>query len=79
MLDTSGQPLEGYVMLAYSTDPRYWLSNARRVKLARSANDGTYEFVGLPAGEYYVAAAADINQARRSTTPRCSKPSPASR
>jgi hypothetical protein len=64
LLDGTGQPVPGYALLAFSTNPRYWLSQSRRVALVRSATDGSYTFTGLPPGEYYLCAASDIAEAR---------------
>ena len=64
LLDGTGQPVPGYALLAFSTDPRYWLSQSRRVALVHSATDGSYTFTGLPPGEYYLCAASDIAEAR---------------
>ena len=51
---------EGFVVV-FSSDPRFWFHNSRRVAGMRLSNDGKYIVRNLPAGEYLVAIASDID------------------
>jgi len=47
-------------VILFSADPRYWVPASRRIASARPATDGRFVFAGLPAGEYRLAAVADL-------------------
>jgi hypothetical protein len=56
---TSQGPDAVATVLVFPADPAGWLDygpTARRLKLARPSNDGTYRVSGLPAGDYLVTA-----------------------
>ena len=57
----SGTPINDYFVIAFSTNREHWRSGSRRVVSARPATDGTFLFSGLPSGEYFVAALADLD------------------
>jgi protocatechuate 3,4-dioxygenase beta subunit len=62
--DAAGQPMSGYYIAAFSTDSVFWVQGARRLPPpARSGTTGAFRFVGLPPGEYYLAALIQIDQA----------------
>jgi hypothetical protein len=74
--DTTGRPAPDYTVVLFATDKRYWTSGSRRIVTARPATDGRFELggsigslgpltlgaggLGLPAGEYYLAAVTDL-------------------
>ena len=49
-------------VLVFPTDKSYWIPNARRVKTVRAADNGTFLITGLPAGEYFLCAAVEIDR-----------------
>ena len=51
---------EGFVVV-FSSDPRFWFHNSRRVAGMRLSTEGKYVVRNLPAGEYLVAIASDID------------------
>jgi Carboxypeptidase regulatory-like domain len=59
--DQAGRPAPGFPILIFSTDRTFWTMGSRRVLQARPSSDGKYRLVGLPAGEYFVAAVTDID------------------
>ena len=59
--DAAGRPAPGFPIIVFSTDRNNWTTGSRRVLQARPSSDGQYRLVGLPAGEYYVAAVTDID------------------
>ncbi len=61
VIDAAGRPAPGYPIVVFSTDRRYWTFGSRRIQQARPATDGRYRINGLPAGEYYVCAATEVN------------------
>lgn len=64
--DSAGRPAPGFPIVIFSTDRSTWAMGSRRVLLARPASDGRYRLVGMPAGQYFVAAVTDIEPAQLS-------------
>jgi hypothetical protein len=61
--DAAGGGASGYVMVAFSSDRRYWGTANRRMPPAASTDaDGRFRFSDLPAGEYFIAAATDLDE-----------------
>jgi hypothetical protein len=58
--EPGGRPATDYYILVFSSDRRYWTPGSRRVRMARPGTDGLYSVKGLPPGEYYLAALADL-------------------
>ncbi len=58
--DQAGKGLAGYPIIVFSTDRSYWAAGSRRVQQVRPSSDGTFKVVGLPAGEYFMAAVVDL-------------------
>jgi hypothetical protein len=56
VLAEDGQPSAGPVVVAFPPDSRYWVPDARRVRLAQSDSKGRFAFPDLPAGDYLIAA-----------------------
>ena len=59
-VDASGRPVTRYSIIAFTVDRSLWVANARRIQATQPATDGSFRIVGLPAGEYALAAAEDI-------------------
>jgi hypothetical protein len=58
--EPGGRPATDYYILIFSSDRRYWMPGSRRVRMTRPGTDGSYSVKGLPRGEYYLAALADL-------------------
>jgi hypothetical protein len=58
--DARSAPVLDYAVVIFSTDRRKWFANSRFLKLGRPSQDGAFEVVGLPPGEYWVAAVDSI-------------------
>ncbi len=57
----TGVPAAGYVVVVFPANRELWTPQSRRVKFVRPADDGTFGFRDLPAGEYLMAALADLD------------------
>ena len=51
-----------YTIVLYSADRKDWRPMSRRVVTTRTANDGTFAFRNIAAGEYMLAAVEDVEQ-----------------
>jgi Carboxypeptidase regulatory-like domain len=60
--DASGQPATDYSIIVFAADRRFWTTQSRRIKSARPDHDGKYTLRNLPAGEYLLVAAIDVEQ-----------------
>jgi hypothetical protein len=58
--DPGGRAATDYYVLVFSADRRHWTPGSRRVRMTRPATDGLYSVKGLPPGEYFLAAPADL-------------------
>jgi len=56
LLDSRSTPMSGYYVLAFPTAPALRVSGSPRLALTRPDSDGTYRFIDLPPGEYFVTA-----------------------
>jgi hypothetical protein len=56
----SGDPAPGYVLVVFSADPRYWVAGTRRTQQVRPDVTGRFVAQNLPAGDYLIAAVADL-------------------
>ena len=55
--DQAGKPLPDYSVIVFSTDRATWSQGSRWVHVpVRPGNDGRFSIMGLPPGEYYMAA-----------------------
>lgn len=57
----AGQAGSDYFVVVLPADSAYVAPLSRRIKSTRPGLDGHYEFVGLPAGEYGLAATTDLD------------------
>lgn len=60
LVDASSRPVTQYSIIVFTVDRSLWLPQARRIRSTRPATDGTFSVGGLPAGEYAIAAAEDV-------------------
>jgi protocatechuate 3,4-dioxygenase beta subunit len=60
LTDATGAPAADYSVVIFPGDQRYWVPFARRMRSTRPASDGKFAFVGLPPGEYRIAAVTDV-------------------
>jgi hypothetical protein len=54
--DAASVPVAHYAVVIFSTDRSTWSATSRFLRLARPAQDGSFEVNALPPGEYWVAA-----------------------
>jgi hypothetical protein len=54
--DARGRAVEDYTLIVFATDTDRWYQGSRFLTFTRPKADGGFSVVGLPAGEYYVAA-----------------------
>jgi protocatechuate 3,4-dioxygenase beta subunit len=59
--DTNGRPIAGYIVVVLPADRRFWTPDSRRISHVRLATDGHYDFAGLPAGDYLLAAVTELD------------------
>lgn len=60
LFDSAGDAVTKYVILLYSSEPRYWGPNSGRVRVVRPGSDGSYRVRDLPAGSYLLSAVTDV-------------------
>jgi hypothetical protein len=60
VLTSAGLPAPAQDVIVFPADKSLWRTDSRRVKATRSASDGGFSIVDLPAGEYLVAALTDV-------------------
>jgi hypothetical protein len=60
--DAGGRPATAYTVVAFGRDRNYWTPHTRRVAAARPGTDGSFQFAGLPAGNYLLAAVTDLEE-----------------
>jgi hypothetical protein len=56
LLDTTGAPAPEFVVVAFSADRKHWTDGSRRSTSFRPARDGSFSWIGVPPGEYYLGA-----------------------
>lgn len=61
LTDAAGKPAVEYTVVLAAADSRYWTPGSRRILVGRLGPDGRYTFRNMPAGDYLVAAAADLD------------------
>jgi hypothetical protein len=60
VFDQAGRVTADFPIVIFSSDRTTWVPASRRIQIVRPATDGRFRAVGLPAGEYYVAAVTVI-------------------
>ena len=60
--DATSAPVSNYTVVVFPTDRTKWSVTPRLLKLARPAEDGSFD-VSLPPGEYWVAATDPVDGA----------------
>ena len=68
LTDQTGHPAPTYFLMAFPTNATLWRSPSRWLRSPiRPATDGRFSLIGLPPGEYYLAAVAEYPQSDWST------------
>ena len=62
--EASGQPTSAYSIVAFSTDRALWTVPRRVSSITRLSSDGRFTIIGLPPGEYYLAALTELDPAQ---------------
>jgi sarcosine oxidase gamma subunit len=60
--DGTGAAPAGITVIAYPEDDAMWHSHSRHIASARTGQDGSYRFSGLPPADYLVVAVDDVEQ-----------------
>ncbi len=61
LTDQSGRPAPGYFVMAFPTNTTQWRQQSRWLRPpTRPASDGRFSVVGLPPGEYHLAAITEF-------------------
>jgi hypothetical protein len=61
LTDQSGRPASGYFVMAFPTTTAHWRQQSRWLRPpTRPASDGRFTVVGLPPGEYHLAAITEF-------------------
>jgi len=58
--NAAGEPAPDYVLIVFSSDPRFWVPRTRRTQQVRPDLNGRFIARDLPAGGYLVAAVTDV-------------------
>jgi len=59
--DATAAPVSNYSVVVFPTDRTKWSETSRSLRVARPAQDGSFEVTSLPPGEYWVAATDPMN------------------
>jgi hypothetical protein len=60
LTDAAGRPAVDYTVIAATSDQKYWTPGSRRIAVSRPGPDGRFTFGNLPAGDYLLAAANNL-------------------
>ena len=64
LFDELGRPAPEYAVVVFSTDRAHWASAPRRTSgVVKLGSDGRFHVSGLPPGEYFLTALADLDPA----------------
>jgi hypothetical protein len=58
--DERGDPVIGFTVIAFSTDPATWRAQSRTIHAAQPDQTGAFRIRGLPPGSYYLVATDDV-------------------
>jgi hypothetical protein len=58
--DASGRPAPEYFVIVFPVNRDLWTTAPRRIQQVRPATDGKFRIIGLPAGDYVLAATTDV-------------------
>ena len=61
--DAASAPVSDYSVVVFPTDRTKWLAPSPALRVARPAQDGSFEVTSLLPGEYWVAATDPMNGA----------------
>lgn len=61
LTDRDARPAPQLYVFVFPTDKAMWLSESRRIRSARSGENGSYAIAGLPPGEYYLCALTELD------------------
>jgi Carboxypeptidase regulatory-like domain len=59
--DATSAPVSNYTVVVFPTDRTKWSVTPRLFRVARPAQDGSFEVSSLPPGEYWVAATDPVD------------------
>jgi protocatechuate 3,4-dioxygenase beta subunit len=63
VVDDGGKPVNGVLVVAFSTTPERWrLPATRYVALRSTGGNGAFTVEGLPAGDYYVGVTTEVDR-----------------
>jgi hypothetical protein len=60
--DPSGTPSAADTVIVFPADRTLWTPRSRRIRAERVVADGTFQFRLLASGDYFIAAAADVDE-----------------
>ena len=60
VVDQAGERLPDVAVVVFPVDRQYWRDPSRRIRETRTSAKGTFVIAGLPAGEYGIAMADDL-------------------
>ncbi len=60
--DAAGRPATDYSIIVFAADRTFWTAQSRWIRSVRPDQDGKYTLRNLPAGDYLVVAALDVEQ-----------------
>jgi hypothetical protein len=62
LYDSAGRPTSDLSIVLFAADPAMWFNGSRRIRpIARPATDGRFNFAGLVAGDYLLAALTEVS------------------
>lgn len=61
LYDQTGAPASGQTVVLFAVESKYWTPGGRRILTARSNREGVYGFRGMPAGDYFLVVATDLD------------------
>src|SRR6185503_13510019 len=61
--DATPATVARYSVVVFTVDKSQWLPDARRIRAVPPSTDGSFSVIGLPAGEYAIDLAEDVEPA----------------